>query len=74
MQPELRRILADILDVQSVSEQDSAESIASWDSVRHLTLITAIEERFGITFDANEVLDLTSVAAIAGALQRRGCG
>ena len=72
MPPELREILTNVLEVKSINEQDSAETIAAWDSVRHLTLITAIEERFDIIFDADQMLALTSVSAIVNALDRRG--
>ena len=72
MPPELREILTNVLEVKSISEQDSAETIANWDSVRHLTLMTAIEERFDIVFDADQMMTLTSVAEIVNALDRRG--
>jgi len=72
MPPELREILTNVLEVKSINEQDSAETIATWDSVRHLTLITAIEERFDILFDADQMLALTSVSAIVDALGRHG--
>jgi acyl carrier protein len=72
MPPELRQILTNVLQVKSISEQDSAETVASWDSVRHLTLMTAIEERFNIIFSADQMMDLTSVSAIVDALAQRG--
>jgi acyl carrier protein len=72
MPPELREILTNVLEVKSISEQDSAETIANWDSVRHLTLMTAIEERFDIIFDADQMMTLTSVSEIVNALGRRG--
>jgi acyl carrier protein len=61
-----------VLEVKSISEQDSAETVATWDSVRHLTLMTAIEERFDIIFSADQMMDLTSVSAIVDALDQRG--
>ena len=72
MPPELRQILTNVLQVKSISEQDSAETVATWDSVRHLTLMTAIEERFDIVFDADQMMALTSVSAIVDALGQRG--
>ena len=72
MPPELRQILTNVLQVRSISEQDSAETVATWDSVRHLTLMTAIEERFNIIFSADQMMDLTSVSAIVDALSQRG--
>ena len=72
MPPELRQILTNVLQVKSISEQDSAETVSTWDSVRHLTLMTAIEERFNIIFSADQMMDLTSVSAIVDALGQRG--
>ena len=72
MPPELRQILTNVLQVKSISEQDSAETVATWDSVRHLTLMTAIEERFDIIFSADQMMTLTSVSAIVDALGQRG--
>jgi acyl carrier protein len=40
--------------------------------VRQLTLITAIEERFDVTFNADQIMELTSVAAIIEALRLHG--
>jgi len=74
MQPELTEILNNVLETDSVSEHDTADTIPSWDSVRHLTLITAIEERFHVTFDADELMEMTSVSAIVEALRSRGAG
>jgi acyl carrier protein len=70
--PELTEVLTNVLDTRNISEQDSADTIPTWDSVRHLTLITAIEERFDIAFEADEIMELTSVAAIIGALRKHG--
>ncbi len=36
------------------------DKIAQWDSVAHLSLITAIEDEFDIMFDAEDILDFHS--------------
>ncbi len=70
MREELRQVLLDVLEVPSIAESDSVETIAAWDSVRHLSLVMALEERFDIMFDAEEIPALTSVGAIEQALAR----
>lgn len=70
MRPELKEVFLDVLDVDSIVETDSVETIESWDSVRHLNLIMAIEERFGLTFEADEIPALISVKAIQTALDK----
>jgi acyl carrier protein len=71
MPPELKEILQNVLEVDSISERDTPETIASWDSVRHLNLIAAIEERFNILFEADDLLEMTTVEAIVAAVGRR---
>ena len=71
MSPELKEVLMNVLEIDSVSEQDSAETIRTWDSVRQINLMMAIEEKFGITFPVEEMPELTSVKAIAAAIESR---
>ena len=46
--------------------------IPEWDSNSHMVLITALEERFGIEFDSDEIVEMTSVEAITSALEAKG--
>lgn len=72
MQQGLTEVIKNVLDVDSVSEDDSMHTIKSWDSLRHLNLVIAIEEHFGITFDPDEILELTSVRKISETIRRHG--
>ncbi|MBN9168098.1 MAG: hypothetical protein BGO98_39315 [Myxococcales bacterium 68-20] len=40
------------------------EDIQGWDSLGHLTLVTALQEQFGVEFEVNEVMDMDSVQKI----------
>lgn len=69
-----------IVDVLSVMLRVPASAITSdfspvqcetWDSVRHLMIMLAIEEKFGVTFDEKQITSLTSPAAIAAAVHAR---
>jgi acyl carrier protein len=71
MREDLKQVFLNVLDLDAISESDSAETVKSWDSVRHLNLILAIEERFGLTFEIDEIPEMVSVRAIAEALDRR---
>jgi acyl carrier protein len=71
MQQGLADVIKNVLDIDSVSEDDSIETIKSWDSLRHLNLVIAIEEHFRITFDPDEIPELTSVRNISAAIRRR---
>lgn len=71
MTDELREILTSVLEVDTISEQDSSETVPTWDSVRHLRLVMALEEHYGLTFETDEIPILVSVRTISEAIQRR---
>jgi acyl carrier protein len=48
----------------------SAESLSAWDSVAHITLLSAISEEFGLEFEVEDYEELTSYAAILGYLEK----
>jgi acyl carrier protein len=66
----VRQTLAEVflVDVQAVTAQSSPESIEAWDSIGHLNLILALEQRCGVTFDPNQIPQLTTVRALAEAI------
>ena len=55
-----------------VDERLSAEQTTNWDSIRHLDLVMALEEAFGVSFSSEELGVLTSYRAIVEALGQRG--
>jgi acyl carrier protein len=49
----------------------TADDIAAWDSVTHITLIYAIEDEFGITLSAKDLENLGNVGDLFAAIERR---
>ena len=47
-------------------------SIAQWDSLAHLNLVTAIEDEFDVMLDVDNVLGLHSFTAAVDMLKGRG--
>jgi acyl carrier protein len=72
MDEKLTEIMCGVLEIDRVSETDSTQTIATWDSLHHLQLMTAIEEAYGIMLDPEEMMQLSSVASIQAALARHG--
>ena len=50
----------------------SVDTVKEWDSVAAATLITTIEEEFGVEFDVDTLENLTSYHAIAAELGKNG--
>ncbi len=64
------RVLAAMLKVPrgAISANASRETVAEWDSLRHMHLMLALEEEFGIEFDDGELADLSTVQTLLGAI------
>jgi acyl carrier protein len=47
-------------------------AIPEWDSSSHMVIVLALEERFNIMFDPDEVVELSTVGRIEDALRAKG--
>jgi len=52
------------IDVSQISNESSADNISSWDSLKHMNLIIALEEEFDIMIPDNEVGNMLSFELI----------
>lgn len=57
---------------RAITDATSNENTEAWDSMGHMTLVAELEAAFGVSFSAEEVLTMTTVAAIKRALAHRG--
>lgn len=51
-------------NVPKLNEDISSKDIADWDSLRHVMLITEIEKEFGISFDLEDMLSMSTFGEI----------
>lgn len=58
--------------VAQVTDESSPETLKRWDSLRHLDLMTAIEEAYQVRFSTAEVLRAKSIRDIRGLLRDKG--
>ncbi len=63
---EVETIIADILGIarERVVPELAYQSVDEWDSLNHVNLMLALEERTGKEIDGDLMLELTSVRAI----------
>ncbi len=66
MQDRIKAVMAQIFNVEvsSISEASSPQEIERWDSLRHMQLILAIEDEFGVTFSDDDIPNLLTLRAI----------
>ncbi|MCU0523019.1 MAG: acyl carrier protein [Anaerolineae bacterium] len=48
----------------TITRATTADDINGWDSLFHVTLLMAVEDRFGIEFRQHEVAGLSNVGAL----------
>jgi acyl carrier protein len=74
MEADLRRLMADVfgVDVGQITEDASIDTIDAWDSVRHLNLVLALEERFAVTFTEQETVEILNYELIRAILKDHG--
>jgi acyl carrier protein len=74
MRERVRETIASVWGVTAddVPPDASAQTFDGWDSLRHLELMLELELGFGVRIPADQVPQLTSVAAIEDALRAHG--
>jgi acyl carrier protein len=74
---DLERSLNDVFrevfdqDDLQVSRSTTAADVAGWDSLKHIDLIVAVEDRFGVRFKTAEVARLDDVGALIDLLRAK---
>ena len=66
----LKAVMAAVLgiDVATIGRSTSAQTVASWDSLRQVQLVVTLEEEFGVTFAGERIAELNNWLAIREAL------
>ncbi|MGI4830422.1 MAG: acyl carrier protein [Janthinobacterium lividum] len=68
---ELTSIFRDVFDDDNIvlTPETTAADIDGWDSMAHIGLIVAIEERMHVSFNSSELESLHNVGQLAGVLE-----
>jgi acyl carrier protein len=54
-----------------LTPQTTANDVEGWDSFNHISVIVAVETRFGVKMTTNEIESLANVGALVGAIQTK---
>jgi len=70
----LATVLSDVLEIPvgQVGEGTSPDTVSSWDSMRALSLVTSLEEEFGVQFTDQEIIEMANYSLIKLTLQEKG--
>ena len=59
------------LDVNEVQDDLSYDTNEKWDSMRHMELVTQIEQTFNIMMDTDDIIDMNSFAMTKEILKKK---
>jgi acyl carrier protein len=70
----LKRTLSEVLGVpeSEIDDDTSMDTVAAWDSLKHLSLVLAIEERFGLSLSEEQSLEILSYPLVKAVLSEHG--
>ena len=66
MKNKIRNIMATIFEVEENQLKDNVtqKEIENWDSLRHLNLVVELEEAFNVSYEPEEIAEMTSMEKI----------
>lgn len=69
----MQAIASDLFGVPvgKVTAESSPETIETWDSMQHLNLVLAIEEKFGLQLSPEEIEEMRSVGTVAALVEKK---
>ena len=70
---EVRAIASDILRVPAtrLSADSSPDTVENWDSVQHLNLVLALEEKFNLQLSPEEIEQMKTLGATAQLIETK---
>jgi acyl carrier protein len=68
----VRNVASDIFGIPAnqITAESSPETIDNWDSMQHLNLVLAIEEKFGVQLDPEDIEEMKNIGAIAALVEK----
>lgn len=59
-----------VMEVEEIKNDLSMNNMRQWDSLKHVELLTEIEEAFNIDIDLDDIMQMTSVDGILKVLSK----
>jgi acyl carrier protein len=74
MEQTVQTILADVLEMSAneITDSITMDNTPTWDSLKHMELVVALEQRFNIELGPDEFLEMTSLKNIRRILTEKG--
>jgi acyl carrier protein len=69
---QVRSVASDIFGIPAdgITAESSPETVENWDSMQHLNLVLAIEEKFGVQLDPEDIEKMKNIGAVAALVEK----
>ena len=73
MENRIKKVMSAVFEisVEEINEKSSPDTIESWDSLKNMNLVVALEEEFGIVFEDNELVELLNYSLICNIIKSK---
>lgn len=69
----VKRVMSAVFEipVEQIDNKSSSNNIKSWDSLKHINLVIALEDEFNIQFLDKEIIQLSTYCSIISILNKK---
>ena len=58
-------------NIPKLTLQTNADDIEEWDSLAHISILAAVQDEFGVTFDMDEIISMKNVGDMVISIQSK---
>ncbi len=71
LKEQVKEIMCEVFEVDEITEDISQKNCERWDSLRHLTLASELEEALDIELEPEEIAEMTDFARVIAMLESK---
>ena len=73
MENRIKEIMSAVLeiDLEDINDDTSPDTIDTWDSLKHMNLVAALEDEFSIEFKDDEIVEMMNFALVKTILSEK---
>ena len=58
------------MPAEKITADSSPETIENWDSMQHLNLVLAVEEKFGVQLEPEDIEEMKTIGEVAALVEK----
>ena len=68
----VKSVMAEVFEIDEATIQDDAsqKTVSEWDSLQHLNLMVELEDKFDVSFEPEEIGDMSTLAKIVETIEK----